>query len=289
MNKMAHPRKPPPVPKASPAPKEVKRHIDLNTNFGLTLERSLFEGRNISLLDQVSSVNIPCCVHDGHPVQVYQDIQVAKSHHCSIGGLIGYPDPKNFGNQTLSLEPAELNAWIQVQLGTFRALCQANRIEMGHIRPYGALYKDFVENPQLAVQVAKAIKEVDPWLILVVPLGPAPAAIEAEVGLPVAKELYLGKRLTPEGALDLEVTHDNMHPQSAFDQAKQLVMEGTVTTIDGQTIPADCKTLHIHPSLRGHLIIAERIRSMIVEPVAISLTAASHAGWLQGLDDEHDF
>ncbi|MCA9808014.1 MAG: LamB/YcsF family protein, partial [Cyanobacteria bacterium HKST-UBA06] len=234
-------------PKASPAPKDVTRHLDLNTNFGLTMERHYFEGRNIELLESVSSVNIPACVHDGHPIDVFKDIQRARSYDCSVGGLIGYPDPKNYGHHTMALSEEELTAWIQVQVGTFRALCQGNLIEVGHIRPYGALYLDFVSKPEVAMTVAKAIKAVDPWLILLCPIGAPIDQIESEIGQPTATELYLGKRISPEGKLDVDKFDDNMHPQSVFDQARQLIMEGTVTTSDGQAMSMACKSLHLHP------------------------------------------
>ncbi|MEZ4575570.1 MAG: hypothetical protein R2857_11755 [Vampirovibrionales bacterium] len=68
-------------PKASPAPKDdVTRHLDLNTNFGLTMERHYFEGRNIELLESVVRLTPAACVHDGHPIDVFETIQRARGY-----------------------------------------------------------------------------------------------------------------------------------------------------------------------------------------------------------------
>ena len=80
MNKPSDaPRRPAPVP----TPK-LNRFLDLNTDFGQTADRAFFTGKERTLLHYVSSVNIPCCVHDSDPAQVLKDIQTAKLNSCSI-------------------------------------------------------------------------------------------------------------------------------------------------------------------------------------------------------------
>ncbi|MBY0403086.1 MAG: LamB/YcsF family protein, partial [Cyanobacteria bacterium] len=108
----------------------LKRYIDVNTDFAQQPDKKFFEGEKNQLLTYVSSVNMPCCVHDGDPKQIMDDIIVAKSFNCAVGAHIAYPDPVNLGYKEMNLSPEELVAWIHVQMGAFRALCLANGIDV---------------------------------------------------------------------------------------------------------------------------------------------------------------
>src|SRR5712671_4330329 len=69
----------------APSPPKVNRFIDLNTDFGQTADRAFFEGKERTLLHFVSSVNIPCGVHDSDPARILKDIQTAKQNNCAVG------------------------------------------------------------------------------------------------------------------------------------------------------------------------------------------------------------
>jgi 5-oxoprolinase (ATP-hydrolysing) subunit A len=247
---------------------KLNRYIDLNTDFGQTADRAFFEGKERTLLHYVSSVNIPCCVHDNEPLQALKDIKTAKLNNCAVGAHIAYPDPKHYGYQPMDLDLDELYAWVLLQLGAFAALC-----------PHGALYTEFITNEAVALTVAKAIRKYDPWMIMIVPMGPIAGKIEAELGMQIAEELYLGKRISSEGVLILDRLGDNLNPQGVIEQVKQLVTDSSVTTEDGKVIKVNCKTMHLSPKLQGNMMIAERINAMLGHPVSLSLSAAGSSGW----------
>lgn len=259
---------------------KLNRYIDLNTDFGQSADRAFFVGKERSLLHYVSSVNIPCCVHDSDPAQVLKDIQTAKQNNCAVGAHIAYPDPKNFGYNPMDLTPDELYAWILLQLGAFMALCRAKDIDFEHVRPHGALYSQFISNEEVALTLAQAVRRFDPWMILIVPAGPMAEKVQSEVDLQLAQEVYLGKRIAAEGHLNLDRFSENLHPQGVIEQVKQLVTDSSVTSEDGKVVKINCKTMHLSPKLQGNMMIAERINALLGQPVPLTMATAGSSGWL---------
>jgi UPF0271 protein len=265
--------------KPVPAPK-INRHVDLNTDFGQSADRSFFEGKERTLLHFVSSVNIPCCVHDSDPHQVLKDIATAKLNNCAVGAHIAYPDPKHYGYQPMDMGMDELEAWIILQLGAFSALCRTNKIDMEHIRPHGALYNAFINNEEVALAVARAVHRFDPWAMLIAPISPLIDQVQSEVELQIVQEIYLGKRVDANGVIILDRASENLHPQGVIEQVKQFLTDGSVTTEDGKVVKVNCKTMHLSPKLQGNMMIAERVNAMLNQPVPLSLVAAGSSGWL---------
>ncbi len=259
---------------------KINRYLDLNTDFGQTADRSFFEGKERSLLHYVSSVNIPCCVHDSDPAQVLKDIQTAKENNCAIGAHIAYPDPKHYGYQVVDMSQEELFAWVLLQLGAFQALCKANNVDFEHVRPHGALYSQFITNEETAVTVARAVHRFDPWIIMIVPISPLTEKVQAQVELQLAEEIYLGHRVNSDGVLLLDRMNETLHPQGVIEQVKQLVTDSSITTEDGKVIKVNCKTMHLSTKLQGNMMIAERINAMLGQPISLSLSAAGSSGWL---------
>lgn len=261
-------------------PSKPKRLFDLNTDFGQTADRAFFEGKERSLLHFASSVNIPCCVHDSDPAQVLKDIQVAKQNNCAIGAHFAYPDPKHYGYEAIPIDMDELYAWVLLQLGAFSALCKAQGFDFDHVRPHGALYSQCLQNREIAFTVGRAVKQFDPWTILVLPHGAMAKQVETEVGLQVAEEVYLGKRVSSEGVLIPERFNENLPPQGVIEQARQLIMQGTLTSDDGQTVKVTAKTMHLSPKLQGNMMVAERVNAMLGEVTSLAIAAAGNSGWL---------
>lgn len=259
---------------------KLNRYLDLNTDFGQTADRAFFMGKERTLLHYVSSVNIPCCVHDGDPAQVLKDIDTAKKNTCAVGAHIAYPDPKHYGYQPMALSMEELEAWILLQLGAFSALCRANAIDIEHVRPHGALYTQFIQNEEVAMTVARAVHRFDPWTILIVPISPFTEKVQAEVNLQLAEEVYLGKRVSSDGVLLLDRINENLHPQGVIEQVKQLMTDSSLTSVDGKVVKVKCKTMHLSPKIQGNMMIAERINAMLGQPVSLSLAVAGSSGWL---------
>lgn len=259
---------------------KVKRFVDLNTDLGQTRDQAFFKRTDYELLNYVTSVSIPCAVHDGNPTELLEAIRQAKRFNCVIGAHIGYPDPGRYGYEALDLPEEDLAAWLYVQVGAFQALLRSENLDVEHIRPHGALYTAFVNKPNVALTVARTLQKMSSWFVLMGPAGPLLEQVEAETGIRTAPEIYLGKRYTTQGHLSTNRIQDFLPPQGVMDQAKQLIQQNAVTTEDGRSAPVKFKTLHISPILPNCTEVADRIGQMVIQPVAMPLADIGASGWL---------
>lgn len=259
---------------------KVKRFIDLNTDLGQSRDLAFFKKTNYELLNHVTSVSIPCAVHDGDPVELLDAIRQAKRFNCAVGAHIGYPDPARNGYEAMTISEEALTAWIFLQMGAFQGLLRSEGLDIEHVRPHGALYTAFLNNVEVALTVAKALHKINPWLVLMGPAGPILDQIETEVGLRTAPEIYLGKRYDSEGKLSMNRLHEFLSPQAVIDQARQLIQQSSLTAEDGKSVPVKLKTLHISPVLPQNVDVAERLGQMLVQPVSLPLADIGASGWL---------
>lgn len=261
---------------------DLERYVDINTDFGQTRDKAFFEKTGYRLLDFVSSVNIPCFVHDGDPREIMDSIETAKGYNCAIGAHIGYPDPENQGYQAMDLSPEELAAWIHVQLGGFQSMCLARGTEMVHVRPHGALYGKLLTDRETTRVVAETIYQINPWLILVGPAGPVLEETGREAGLRVAPEIYLGKRYNRQGRLLPENLLQNFDrsAQAILDQARQLINNEVMTTRNGSEVPVHFKTFHVSPQLDKVIELSEKLCHMLGQPVCLPIAEAGPSGWV---------
>ncbi|WP_373531866.1 LamB/YcsF family protein [Vampirovibrio sp.] len=259
---------------------KVKQFIDLNTDLGQSRDLAFFKKTNYELLNHVTSVSIPCAVHDGDPVELLEAIRQAKRFNCSVGAHIGYPDPARNGYESMQISPEALTAWIVVQLGAFQAMVRSEGLEIEHIRPHGALYTDFLSNPEVAMTVAKALHKMNAWFVLMGPAGPILEQVEKELGLRTAPEIYLGKRYDQQGKLSINRMQDFLPPQGVMDQARQLIGQSTLTAEDGKSVAVKFKTLHVSPLLPQCVDLADRVGQMLVQPVSLPLAEIGASGWL---------
>jgi UPF0271 protein len=259
---------------------KLKRFVDLNTDLGQTRDRRFYDEHGEQFLPLISSVNIPCCVHDGTPIGVLNAIEMAKRHHCAIGAHIAYPDPAHYGYRASDLSREELAAWIIVQIGAIQALLRTKGVDVEHVRPHGALYSAFINNMDVARTVAETIYKMNPWWILVGPAGPILQSVQDEVGIRIAPEIYLGKRYGADGYPLMEQFQNNLSPQALLDQARQLMTDSSLTTREGQVLKVEYKTLHINPKMEGSLGLAEKLNIVIGQPVALPVVAVGDSGWI---------
>lgn len=259
---------------------KVKRFIDLNTDLGQTRDLPFYERTDNEFLNAITSVSIPCAVHDGDPKEILSAIRTAKKYNCVVGAHIGYPDPARYGYEPMQLSEEDLVAWTYVQIGAFQALARAEGLDIEFIRPHGALYTAFVNKPEVALTVSRALHRMNNWFLLVGPAGPLLDQIEQETGLRIAPEIYLGKRYDSEGKLLTSRIQEFLPPQGVMDQAKQLIHQSAVTTEDGKSIPVKFKTIHVSPTLPNCIEVADKIGQMVIQPVSLPLAEIGASGWL---------
>ena len=259
---------------------DLKRYVDLNVDFGQTRDQAFFKSTENALLKHVSSVNVPCCVHDGDPRDVMAAMALGKAFNCAVGAHIAYPDPAHHGYQKPEgITHEELSAWLRVQLGAFKELARVHTVDVHHVRPHGALYRSFIDDEETALAVAQTLKEIDPWLMLVGPAGPVLNKVATDIGLRVAPEIYLGKRYADTGLPDLDRLHETLPSQAAYDQGKRLIEESTLTAASGEAVNVKFKSLHVTPAMDGVVDLAARLSQLLVQPVPVTMLDVAASGW----------
>ena len=135
--------------------KNIDFNCDLAQSFGIYKNSS--EAR---LLDYVSSVNISCGFHAGDPLTIKEALLQAKEKNIVVGAHIGFDDIQGFGYRQMDLDAEELEALVMYQVGALMTFAKAYGMEIEHVRPHGALYRQASEDLEVSRTIAKAIKKM---------------------------------------------------------------------------------------------------------------------------------
>jgi UPF0271 protein len=257
------------IKKEQPQPKTI--FIDLNSDLG--------EGFGIyqnsteeKLVEFVSSVNIPCGGHAGDPIKIMNALTLAKKHNLSIGAHIGYPDIAGFGYREMNLSYDELQAMVFYQVGALKTMAAAYKMNLDYVRPHGALYKQMAQDAALAISVAKAIEQIDSWLILVAAAGESLQNVKEETKIRIAPEIIIDKQYNMKGEIlfDEPILED---PTVIVSRVSKLIKEGKLMTQEESLKDMEFSTIHLSTQTNESVEIAKEIRNLFPEkPVPIAVT-----------------
>jgi|GEM_PF-453762 len=265
------------------------RYVDLNTDLGQTRDLAFWETEDgDALLSAVSSVNLPCFVHDGLPDKVLTLAIKAKSYGCSLGAHIAFPDPVSMGYEKMDLSMDQLEQWILVQLGALNAILKPYSLTIEHVRPHGALYHAIADNEEIAQTVGDAVRKFDVWLPLMGPACDNLTALEKTHNLVVAPEVILGKRYLATGVEAPKQHHEWLSPSACVEQGRLLINENEMLAQNGSRLEMIFKTLHISPSMPEASHLAKRLEEQLVKPMPVNLSSAGESGWLTEFDHRQD-
>lgn len=234
--------------------------IDLNSDMGEGFGRYDL-GDDHGLMPFLSSVNIACGLHAGDPLVMQQTVAAAKAAGLAIGAHPAYPDLQGFGRRVLDLSPEEVEAFTLYQIGAMAAFTRAAGVELGHVKPHGALYNKAATHQPTAQAIAKAVRQFDSQLILVGLAGSLLVNAGEAVGLRVGNEGFPERGYNADGTLMSRkqpgaVIHD---PVEAAANALRLAAEGIQITLAGDTRQTRVDTLCIHGDSPNAVNVARAI------------------------------
>lgn len=211
----------------------------------------------------VSSINVATGFHAGDPNWMRASVELAAQHNVAVGAHPSYPDLVGFGRRDMALSPSEVKNAITYQIGALAAFTGERRLQ--HVKPHGAMYNKAVRDPAEAAAIIEAIREFDPGLIHVVLAGSAWERLAREAGVPVAREAYSDRAITPEGTLVPRsqpgaVLHE---PDEVVARVLKIATEGRVVTVDGDEIPFEADTICLHGDNPGAVEIAAAVREAL--------------------------
>lgn len=240
--------------------------VDLNSDLGESFG-SYRIGNDEEVIKFVTSVNIACGFHAGDPLIMEKTVEKALENKVAVGAHPGFPDLLGFGRRNMSISPAEAKAYIIYQVSALNGFIKALGGKMQHVKPHGAFYNMAATDPRLARAIAEGIDAVDSSLLLMGLAGSELIRAGEAVGLPTASEVFADRAYTPEGILVNRgtpgaVIHDKKEVAA---RVLEMVLHGTVTTLQGDKIRIKADTLCVHGDTQEAQELVRYIRKVLQE------------------------
>ncbi|HDV7257961.1 TPA: LamB/YcsF family protein [Mannheimia haemolytica] len=206
-------------------------HVDLNVDLAEGC------GNDHSLLQLVTSANVCCGLHAGDYNEMRKAINWAKENSVRVGAHPSFPDRENFGRTNMQLPDDELKACLLYQLGA-------------------------AKDPHLATLIANTVKQFDPNLKLMGLSGSLMLSIAEQHGLETISEVFADRHYLADGSLVPRTRDDAMveSDDEAISQVLQMVLDGTVPTVDGGNVAIKADSICLHGDGEHAVVFAERIK-----------------------------
>ncbi|MBP2169449.1 UPF0271 protein [Erwinia toletana] len=218
-----------------------------------------------SLMKVVSSANIACGFHAGDPDIMTRMVRLAKQQGVGIGAHPGLPDRQGFGRKELPFSADQLCQQVVYQLGALSAIARAEGVRVAHVSFHAAMGNMINRDQALAQQVMQAIARIDPELIIFSQPDTFVEQAAKACGLNTLT-IFLADRaydaqgqLVPRGIAGSVIKDES----TVRARVRQFLLEGTVTTFDGQRYPVRARSILIHSDTPGSVELASIVRSEI--------------------------
>jgi len=238
--------------------------VDINADLG-ECEESLACGTDFELMRYITSANVACGGHAGNEQTMMQTLTAARRWKIAAGAHPGYADRENFGRIDSQLPPAAIEASVQEQIASLCKVALSLDIRLVHVKPHGALYHAAHRNRAVALAIGRAVKAIDPQLIMVGQAGSPALDVWNSMGLRWAAEAFADRAYEPDGTLRKRTLSGALlsDPARASQQALDIVVHQHVTASDGSEIPVSANTICIHSDTPGSVAIAREVHQRL--------------------------
>ena len=218
------------------------RVVDLNCDMGEGC------GNDSELLEYVTSANIACGFHAGDKDTMRRTAEIAMEKDVAIGAHPSFPDRENFGRTKMNLSTEEVFDIVTNQVNAMQKICVDLGGSMHHVKPHGALYNMAADDAELANAISRAVKAVDPELIMYGLSGSYLITQAQKLGLKTASEVFADRTYTADGRLTPRSQTNALiaDTDDATKQVVQMISTGTVTAATSETVPIMAETVCIH-------------------------------------------
>jgi len=198
-------------------------------------------------------VHIACGGHAGDDASMRRVVDACRRSRTAIGAHPSYVDREGFGRRALTVAPDMLEAQIEAQCASLRAIAEVQGAVITSAKPHGALYHAAHADSAIARACVRAIgRSLGPVPIV----GLAGGALESEAragGHPYLREAFADRGVRPDGSLVPRgqpgaILED---PNAAALRARALLESGSADT------------LCIHADTPAALAIARAVREAL--------------------------
>ncbi len=237
----------------------MKLSVDINADLGEGA------GHDEELFELISSANIATGFHAGDSDSMHAAVSAAKKHGVAVGAHPSFFDRENFGRKELKISSPEVFDAVAYQLGVFQAIASAVGVRPNHVKPHGALYNMAVRDRDLADAIARAIKSVDPKLILFAPDKSELARAGEAYALQIAREIFADRNYLNDGWLVPRTRPDALlrDPKEAARRVLRMLREHKVRSVEGRDVEVRGETICVHGDTPGAVEFARELRSQL--------------------------
>lgn len=202
------------------------------------------------IMPYIDMANIACGYHAGDPVVIQRAIAAANANNVLVGAHPSYPDLQGFGRRSMKMAESELVALLHYQISALEGMAKCQDVELGYVKPHGALYNDMMAIESVFGAVLQAVSGFHKAIPLVVQATPnwqqhQQQAKQLDVTLWF--EAFADRRYQDNGALlPRSESGAVLDAQGMRLQVEQLVNLGEVTTSSGNTLKVNADTLCVH-------------------------------------------
>jgi len=200
------------------------------------------------IMPYIHAANIACGYHAGDAATMERTIESCLKYGVAVGAHVSFFDRDNFGRSEMDLSKDELYDLVTQQLYLFGEIAEEMGAKVIHVKPHGALYNMSAKDPAIAATIAKAVKEFDPSLVLFGLSGSYSITEAKTIGLQTASEAFADRSYQDNGSLTPRSKPGALLGDAGkvVQQVLQMIKEGTVTSVNGKTIPILAETICIH-------------------------------------------
>ena len=167
----------------------------------------------------------------------------------------------------IPLTPEEARGLSLYQVGALAAFAKAAGSRLRHVKPHGALYNMAARDRALADDIAGAVRDFDPALILVGLSGSELIKAGQAIGLRCASEVFADRGYEPDGSLSPRSAPGAMITDEdvAVARVLRMVLDGRVLSRTGVDVDLQAETVCIHGDQPQALAFARRLRRALEE------------------------
>lgn len=238
--------------------------INLNADLGESFGPWVM-GDDDALLDVVASANLACGFHAGDPAVMRRTVAACVARGVSIGAHPSYADLQGFGRRAMQLPAAELENLVAYQVGALAGIAALEGGRVTHVKPHGALNNQACADAGIAAAIARAVKAVDPGLILLAPAASALLTAGRAAGLAVVEEIFADRAYRDDGQLAPRGTPGAMVHGAAACAAhvQAMLTAGALIALSGQRIPTAIGSICVHGDGAEAVAVARHLRQVL--------------------------
>ena len=155
---------------------------------------------------------------------------------------------------------------------------KAYHMEIEHVRPHGAMYRQASENYEVSKTIARAIKKCSQWLVYYGAAGENLERVSEDENIRVAHEVHLEKIYDEAGNIDYSAK-DLENTDISIRRLETLLQYSQVSNNVGGKTDVKADTIHFSNKLSNAQDLIVRARN-VIEPLPYNYKNALKSGWV---------